>query len=125
MGFPQTDLQGFSPKFTKGEISSQLGMADDPRHWQISVPLQPGNSGGPLMDEAGNVVGIVVSVLGLRAAAETGHLPQNVNYAMKSAYIFPLLEEFNAPRPAPQKPGARLEDVVEQARKSIVMVLVY
>ena len=42
---------------TKGEISNSLGHMDDPRNWQISVPVQPGNSGGPLFDEDGNVIG--------------------------------------------------------------------
>jgi S1-C subfamily serine protease len=53
IGFPNTSLQGFSPKVTRGEISSVNGYADDPRSWQISVPVQPGNSGGPLLDEDG------------------------------------------------------------------------
>src|SRR5207245_863278 len=59
IGFPNPDWQGVQPKLTKGEISSLAGMRDDPRHFQISVATQPGNSGGPLVDERGNVVGIV------------------------------------------------------------------
>jgi S1-C subfamily serine protease len=126
IGFPQTELQGFNPKFTKGEISSQTGMQDDPRHWQISVPVQPGNSGGPLLDESGNIVGIVVSGLNAIAVAKhTGSLPQNVNYALKSSYIRPLLEHHDINLTSTSKPGARLEDVVEQTQKSIVMILVY
>jgi len=59
--------------------------------WQISVPVQPGNSGGPLLDEDGNLIGVVVSKLGLGAARVTGDIPQNVNFAVKSAYALPLL----------------------------------
>ena len=59
IGFPNPDVQGTEPKLTRGEISSLAGMKDDPRHFQISVPVQPGNSGGPLVDLNGNVVGIV------------------------------------------------------------------
>jgi S1-C subfamily serine protease len=52
-------MQGFAPKLAKGEIASLSGAADDPRYFQISVPVQPGNSGGALVDERGNVIGIV------------------------------------------------------------------
>ena len=76
IGFPVVNIQGFSPKVTRGEISSMNGAGDDPRKWQISVPVQPGNSGGPLLDENGNVIGVVVSTL-LRETV------QNVNYATK------------------------------------------
>ncbi|MDO8541742.1 MAG: tetratricopeptide repeat-containing serine protease family protein, partial [Opitutaceae bacterium] len=66
IGFPNIGIQGFSPKLTRGEISSINGFGDDPRGWQISVPVQPGNSGGPLLDEHGNLIGVIVAKLGLR-----------------------------------------------------------
>jgi S1-C subfamily serine protease len=126
IGFPQIQLQGFAPKFTKGDISSASGFRDDPRHWQISVPVQPGNSGGPLFDEGGSVIGIVVSGLGLEAARETGNLPQNVNYALKSAYFRAILEEHGVDvLAAPPKVSARVEDTVAQAQKAVIMVLSY
>jgi S1-C subfamily serine protease len=129
IGFPQVELQGFNPKFTKGEISSQTGFQDDPRHWQISVPVQPGNSGGPLFDVDGAVVGLVVPGLDIEAAARTGHLPQNVNYALKSAYLRPLLEEceveFASSKEANIVTDGRMEDVIERVQKSVVLVLVY
>ena len=59
MGFPNIGLQGFAPKLAKGEIASLSGAGDDARYFQISVPVQPGNSGGALVDERGNVVGVV------------------------------------------------------------------
>ena len=52
-------MAGFAPKLAKGEIASLSGAGDDPRYFQISVPVQPGNSGGALVDERGNVIGIV------------------------------------------------------------------
>jgi uncharacterized protein len=121
IGFPIVDIQGFSPKVTRGEISSMNGAGDDPRKWQISVPIQPGNSGGPLLDENGNVVGIVVSRL-------FGDGAQNVNYAVKSSYALSLLEPYAAEIP-PAADGAsappRFEDMVARAEKSAVLVLVY
>jgi serine protease Do len=56
VGFPNIGLQGFAPKFALGEIASLSGAGDDARYFQISVPVQPDNSGGALVDERGNVV---------------------------------------------------------------------
>jgi S1-C subfamily serine protease len=55
VGLPNIGLQGFSPKFARGEIAPLSGAGDDARNFQISVPVQPGNSGGALVDERGNV----------------------------------------------------------------------
>jgi len=67
--FPDIGLQGFAPKLAKGEIASLSGAGDDPRYFQISAPVQPGNSGGALVDELGNVIGIVSAKLDASAAA--------------------------------------------------------
>jgi uncharacterized protein len=128
IGFPNTEIQGSSPKFTKGEISSLNGMQDEPTQWQISVPVQSGNSGSPLFDEAGNVVGVVVSKLNaLETAKTTGDLAQNVNYAVKNAYLIPMLEKFQDKLPAPRKRGMfkSFESVVEDSKKSVVLILAY
>jgi TPR repeat protein len=126
LGFPNIQIQGFDPKLTKGEISSATGIQDDPRSWQISVPIQPGNSGGPLCDENGNLVGIVESTLDpLTMAKLAGEIPQNVNYAVKSSYITPLLDDVqNLPQP---RTGTKksFEDVVQSVRPSTVLILVY
>ena len=93
IGFPNPDVQGLSPKLTKGEVSSLAGLQDDPRMYQISAPVQPGNSGGCLVDDAGNVVGIISSKLDTVAMAKaTGDIPQNVNYALKISYAKLLLD---------------------------------
>jgi serine protease Do len=67
VGFPNLGLQGFAPKFARGEIGSLSGPQDDARYFQISVPVQPGNSGGALVDERGNVVGVVSGKLSAKA----------------------------------------------------------
>jgi hypothetical protein len=93
IGFPDPTLQGFAPKLAKGEIASLSGAADDPRYFQISVPVQPGNSGGALVDERGNVIGIVSAKLNASVAlAASGALPENVNYAVKSSFLLGFLE---------------------------------
>ena len=128
IGFPNIEIQGFSPKVTRGEISSLNGIGDDPRAWQISVPVQPGNSGGALLDEYGIVVGVVVSKLGLKAIKATGDIPQNVNYAVKSTYALALLEPYldsSAPEPNQSGLKPRFEDMIAKAQQSVVLILVY
>jgi S1-C subfamily serine protease len=126
LGFPNSDLQGFNVKMTKGEISSTTGLQDDPRQFQISVPLQPGNSGGALFDDQGNIIGIVVAKLSESVAKKyTGNTPENVNYAVKSSYVFPLIEQSKTQLNSPiEGPVPKLEDVVERIKDACVMVLV-
>jgi TPR repeat protein len=129
VGFPNIGLQGFSPKLTRGDISSLSGPQDDARYFQISVPLQPGNSGGALVDERGNVVGIVSAALSARAAlAASGALPQNVNYAVKSSFLLGFLEsvpEVAAKLKEPNTKDIKFDDVVDQVKEAAVLVLVY
>jgi S1-C subfamily serine protease len=128
IGFPNVQIQGFSLKVTRGEISSLNGVGDDPRSWQVSVPVQPGNSGGPLLDDNGNLVGIIVSKLSIKAAEATNDIPQNVNYAVKSTYALALAEQYldaNDPEPTQATPAPRFEDMVDKAQKSVVLIFVY
>jgi S1-C subfamily serine protease len=84
VGFPDAAVQGVKPKFTDGRISSLSGIRDDPDNYQITVPVQPGNSGGALVDvKTGAVVGLVASVLRGR---------ENVTYAVKSRVAMALLK---------------------------------
>jgi S1-C subfamily serine protease len=129
IGFPVPDLQGSSPKLTKGEISSLTGMHDDPREFQISVPVQPGNSGGPLVNQNGNVVGIVEAKLAdIETLKTTGSLPQNVNYAVKSSLVLSFLESVPAVSAKLKEPisaECKFDDVVQSAQQATVLVLVY
>ena len=129
VGFPNIGLQGFAPKLAKGEIASLSGASDDARYFQISVPVQPGNSGGALVDERGNVVGVVSAKLSARAAlAASGSLPENVNYAVKSSFLLGFLESVPAVTAKLQEPNGKdgkFADVVEQAKEAAVLVLVY
>ncbi len=129
VGFPNIGLQGFAPKMAKGEIASLSGAQDDARYFQISVPVQPGNSGGALVDERGNVVGVVSAKLSARAAlAASGALPENVNYAVKSSFLLSFLEsvpEVSAKLKEPNAKERKFEDVVKSAEQATVLVLVY
>jgi serine protease Do len=91
-GFPLTGILSTSGNFTTGTVTALSGPADDSRLVQISAPVQPGNSGGPLIDKYGNVVGVIVSKLNaLNIAAATHDIPQNVNFAIKSSIVLNFL----------------------------------
>jgi len=85
IGFPVMKILGTEPKYSEGTISSLAGVRDEASFMQISVPIQPGNSGGPLINEKGKVVGVITSTAAVVHFLETsGTLPQNVNWAVKS-----------------------------------------
>jgi S1-C subfamily serine protease len=94
-GFPLTGLLSSGPTLTTGDISALSGVRDDPLQFQISAPVQPGNSGGPLLDAQGNVVGVVTSKLdAARVARMTGgDIPQNINFAVKGSEALGFLRE--------------------------------
>jgi len=124
IGFPDIVLQGIQPKYTDGKISSLAGIRDDPRDYQISVAVQPGNSGGPLVDTSGNVVGIVEAKLDFTAALDaTGDLPQDVNYAIKSKYVSDFLAQY--PEVKLSSPLSASTNAVSSTQQSVAIVLVY
>ncbi len=93
VGFPLAEDLALGAKVTTGVVSALAGMKDDSRFLQISAPVQPGNSGGPLLDMSGNVVGVVSNKLNaLRTLALTGDIPQNVNFALKASMTRSFLE---------------------------------
>ena len=86
LGYPLTQYLGNEIKVTNGIISSKSGYQGDITTYQISAPVQPGNSGGPLFDKNGNILGIVNA--GVPGA-------ENVGYAIKTSYLFNLLDAFS------------------------------
>ena len=92
IGYPLTTMLGSNPKFSEGVVSSKSGIQDDPRWLQISAQVEPGSSGGPLFDQDGNIVGIVVATLDAGVVFQNARaLPQNVNFAVKADYLRNLI----------------------------------
>ena len=87
IGYPLTTIMGNEIKFTDGRVSSKTGIQGSLNMYQISVPIQPGNSGGPLFDDKGNVIGITSAKLNNSAFNS-----ENVNYAIKSSYLINVIE---------------------------------
>jgi S1-C subfamily serine protease/uncharacterized protein YecT (DUF1311 family) len=87
-GFPYVGVLSSSGNFTLGNITSLSGMMDDTRFLQMSTPIQPGNSGGPLLDMYGRVVGVVVAQLNALARMQADNsVPQNVNFAIQAPIV--------------------------------------
>lgn len=124
IGFPNIDIQGLSPKYTDGKVSSLSGIQDDASAIQISVPVQPGNSGGALTDANGNVIGIVVARLNDYAALKrTQAIPQNVNYAVKTVPLVALINRAGLSAKV-RYSAATSSEAVKAVEKATALILV-
>ncbi len=124
-GFPLAGLLSSDPKLTRGEINGLAGLGDNPAQFQISAEVQPGNSGGPLLDMQGHIVGVVVSKLNAqRVAQRTGDIAQNVNFAVKGEAALAFLRRTGlAPAVAPSTgPERGAADVGEIANRSTLFI---
>ncbi len=118
IGFPVAELLGPDPKFTDGAVSALSGLGGDATLMQMTVPIQPGNSGGALLTAEGEVVGVVVSTAAVHAfLTETGTLPQNLNWAVKAEYARPLFEP-----PAAQPPASSRRAAIDRALQATCLI---
>ncbi len=120
MGFPVVDWLGLEPKFTDGSISAIRGPSGRASLMQVTVPIQPGNSGGPLVDEQGRAVGVITST----AAAQeffkaTGALPQGINFAVRAdaGKVWPA----NL-REQPDGPARERSEAIQHVRSTLCAV---
>ena len=127
IGFPRIDVMGKSPKLSHGIVSAVNGLRDDPRRYQISVPIQKGNSGGPLLNMRGEVVGMVTTMLGERSPDGSPPRPiPNIGYALKTDVIRQFLTQvprhstnIGELRPA----DGALEDLANRVKDSVLIVM--
>ncbi len=109
---------------TTGIVSSLSGILNDTRFLQISAPVRPGNSGGPLLDTSGNVVGVVAEKLNaVKFAKVMGDLPENINFAIKTGAVRDFLHN-SAVAYQTASPGTELKtaQVAENARKFTMLI---
>jgi len=110
-GYPLAGMLGSGPQVTQGTVSGLLGPGEDASILQISAPIQPGSSGGPLLDSSGRVMGVVVATL-------SGG--QNVNFAVRSVLAEAIIE---AAGHEPLREGAHapldLSVIARMVRKSV------
>ncbi len=128
-GFPLSGLLTSGPTLTTGNISALSGLRDNRMDFQISAPVQPGNSGGPLLDAQGHVIGVVVSKLNAAQVAKLtgGDIPQNVNFAIKGNEAAAFLVAHNVPVPhAPSdRPELKPQQIGELVNAGIVFIQCY
>lgn len=116
LGYPLRSTMGNEIKLTNGIISSRTGFQGDITSYQISAPVQPGNSGGPLFDNQGNLIGIINAKHG---GAE------NASYAVKTSYLTNLIELLTSPprlQTVNSLTGKTLTKQVELAKKFVYII---
>lgn len=121
LGYPMTSIMGEEVKFTDGKISSRTGIQGDISLYQISVPIQPGNSGGALFDNNGYIVGITSSGLNREEFNS-----ENVNYAIKTSYLHTLVESTLSTSIMPQgtaMQGQPLTQKIKLAKNFVYIIL--
>jgi S1-C subfamily serine protease len=124
LGYPLPDIEGENQRATFGRVNATTGIMDDARYLQIDVPVQPGNSGGPLLNKRGQVIGIVTLRLDDEVTFRaTGAIPQNVNYAVKADYLTALLPPSPQPAVVAPAPEMELAALVGLVENSVVRII--
>lgn len=124
LGFPLQSILSPEMNVTSGIVSAMSGLGGDSRYLQMTAPIQPGNSGGPLLDVNGRVVGVVVAKLdALRVMRETGDVPQNVNFALSVGALRTFLDARGIEHSISAVEVARsVADIGAGARASVVRI---
>jgi TPR repeat protein len=103
-GYPFGRKVSTGVKVTKGIISSLTGVGNNFSNIQIDAALQPGNSGGPILDDKGNVVGVAVARLDkIKTLKKLGSLPENTNFGIKTSVVRTILDSSNVSSPNPSR----------------------
>ncbi len=126
-GYPYGDFFSNSIKVTTGVVSSTRGTGDDSGQFQLDAAIQPGNSGGPIYDSSGNIVGVVISQLDkLKIAKAIGSLPENVNFGIKASTVRQFLISSGLPSKKTEQTNEKsTEQLAEIARNQALMVVCY
>lgn len=121
-GFPLTGALSQGGNLTTGNVSALAGLRDDPKYIQVTAPVQPGNSGGPLLDGGGNLIGVITAKLdALAVAKRTGDVPQNVNFAVRGEVLETFLQSHKIPYDvAVTDSQLAVADVAEAAKQASV-----
>ncbi|HWK43656.1 MAG TPA: tetratricopeptide repeat-containing serine protease family protein [Stellaceae bacterium] len=124
VGFPLGSMLATDGNVTTGNVTALAGLRNDPRMLQTTAPVQPGNSGGPLVDLSGNVIGVVSSELvPFKVTRGVAITPQNVNFAIKAEIVRIFLDQYKVSYTTTASGKDRsAADIAEQVKRSTVVV---
>ena len=124
-GYPYGDIFSDTIKVTFGNVSATRGMGDDSGQFQLDAAVQPGNSGGPIYDEKGNIVGVVVAQLNkLKMAKAIGSMPENVNFGIKTSTVRQFLTSSGLPTKWSRRSNSMSgKELAKIAQKQTLMVM--
>lgn len=118
VGYPLQGLLGDSPNLTRGNVSASKGIRGSLGLFQFSAPIQPGNSGGPIVSDRGELLGMAVSTLNAESLAKSGLIPQNVNFALDGRHVAAFLRRQAVPFDILRTDGAGSMQTANQAALS-------
>lgn len=126
LGYPNPEVMGRSIKYTEGSISSLSGLHDNQQLYQLSVPLQPGNSGGPVFSNNGSVIGVARSRLETALVESvTAREAQNVNYAIKASVLRDFLNKHNVEFQLEQANlNCSKSEIVKHVQPAVVLLMI-
>ena len=124
-GYPFGDVFSNTIKVTSGIVSATRGAGDDSGQFQLDAAVQPGNSGGPIYDSGGNIVGVVISQLNKRMMEKAiGSLPENVNFGIKASTVRQFLISSGLPSKKSERTEEKsTEQLAEIAKNQALMVM--
>ena len=124
-GYPYGEMFSNSIKVTGGMVSANRGLGDDTGQFQMDAAVQPGNSGGPIYDENGNIVGVVVAQLNkMKFAKQSGSMPENVNFGIKASTVRQFLSSSGLPTKwSKRSKSMSTKDLAKIAKRQTVMVM--
>ena len=125
-GYPLMDLLGADLKVSTGNVSGLKGWEGDVARFQFTAPIGSGSSGGAILDECGNLIGITSSSLAHGQLRDRGSISENVNFGIKVSLVHEMLAAsgIDAPQVALSRDSNR-RDVVQRLRQSVVSIIVH
>ena len=124
VGYARVDIQGQTQSAAFGRVNALTGAEEDPRYLQIDVPIQPGNSGAPLLNRRGQVVGVLTASREQSLTVRSLDAPAPiVNYALKSDYVLPLLTTPATPAAVRSSGLREIADVARAVESGIFLVV--
>lgn len=124
LGYPLASYLNSSLSVGTGIVSGETGLGGEERWFTTNVGIQPGNSGGPLLDDRGQVIGVAVAKLDdLALLSSTGTVAPNVGFAIKNSPLLDYLSIFRLPDPKPSTLPLTVQEAVAQGRGFTVQVV--